>query len=134
MLFIPLLPAKVILQCYGEFLKEVPQCIYNLYDKIFSDPNGKGQVTALLEGTLHKDWSVRSNTLNPVEGTGPGTAVLKGIMSLFGAIAPDMKFKIQKMWIHEDKVIVMKKVLESLLEHHLELMKYLCGLVPIQRN
>merc|ERR1711988_53563 len=94
----------------GEFLKEVPQCIYNLYDKIFSDPNGKGQDLALLEATLHKDWSVRPNPLNPVEGTGPGTAGLKGIMGLFGAIAPDMKFEIQKMWIHEDKVIVMKKV------------------------
>ena len=92
----------------GETLKEVPQCIYNLYDKILSDSTGGGQYnnTLLLE-TMHRDSIVRPRlSFLGVDGI----ASLKTITRYFGLVMPDIKYETQRMWIHEDKVIVLRKV------------------------
>ena len=91
----------------GETLKEVPQCIYNLYDKILSDSNGGGQNNTLLLETMHRDSIVRPRqSILGVEGI----AGLKAITTFFGRVMPDIKYETQRMWIHEDKVIVLSKV------------------------
>jgi len=91
----------------GEILKEVPQCIYNLYDKILSDSNGGGQNNTLLLETMHRDSIVRPRqSILGVEGI----AGLKAITTFFGRVMPDIKYETQRMWIHEDKVIVLSKV------------------------
>ena len=92
----------------GETLKEVPQCIYNLYDKILSDSTGGSQYnnTLLLE-TMHRDSIVRPRlSFLGVDGI----ASLKTITRYFGLVMPDIKYETQRMWIHEDKVIVLRKV------------------------
>ena len=95
----------------GETLKEVPQCIYNLYDKILSDSNGGGQNNTLLLETMHRDSIVRPRqSILGVEGI----AGLKAITTFFGRVMPDIKYETQRMWIHEDKVIVLRKVSASI--------------------
>ena len=65
----------------GEILKEVPQCIYNLYDKILSDSNGCGQNNTLLLETMHRDAIVRPRqSILGIEGI----AGLKAITTFFG--------------------------------------------------
>ena len=94
----------------GDKLTEVPQCIYNFYDKILSDPNGGGQNNTLLAATMHRDAIVSPgmSVLGVV-----GTAGLKVITRFFGDVMPDIKYKRQRMWIHEDKVVVLSKVSAS---------------------
>ena len=81
--------------------------IYNLYDKILSDSNGGGQNNTLLLETMHRDSIVRPRqSILGVEGI----AGLKAITTFFGRVMPDIKYETQRMWIHEDKVIVLSKV------------------------
>jgi hypothetical protein len=91
----------------GETLKEVPQCIYNFYDKILSDSNGGGQNNKLLLETMHRNAIVRPrmSSLGVV-----GIGGLKLITSYFADVMPDIKYERQGMWIHEDKVVVLHKV------------------------
>jgi hypothetical protein len=91
----------------GETLKEVPQCIYNFYDKILSDSSGGGQNNTLLLETMHRNAIVRPrmSSLGVV-----GIGGLKVITRFFADVMPDIKYERQKMWIHEDKVVVLHKV------------------------
>jgi len=91
----------------GETLKEVPQCINNFYDKILSDSTGGGQNNTLLLETMHRNAIVRPrmSSLGVV-----GIGGLKLITSYFADVMPDIKYERQKMWIHEDKVVVLHKV------------------------
>ena len=91
----------------GETLKEVPQCIYNFYDKILSDSSGGGQNNKLLLETMHRNAIVRPrmSSLGVV-----GIGGLKVITRFFADVMPDIKYERQKMWIHEDKVVVLHKV------------------------
>ena len=91
----------------GETLKEVPQCIYNFYDKILSDSSGGGQNNKLLLETMHRNAIVRPrmSSLGVV-----GIGGLKVITRFFADVMPDIKYERQKMWIHEDKVMVLHKV------------------------
>ena len=90
----------------GEILTEVPQCVYNFYNKILSDPNGGGQDNSLLAKTMHTDSIVRPKMSILDIGGLPGLKVTTGFL---GKVMPDIKYKIQKTWIHEDKVIVLSK-------------------------
>ena len=95
---------------HGKFLTEVPQTVYDFYKRELSDGLGEGQNLTILASTHHEDWNVRPNPLNIVEGTGPNIAGLKGLTGLFATIIPDLIFAPQKMWLHEDKVVVLIKV------------------------
>ena len=90
----------------GETLKEIPQCIYNFYNKILSDSNGGGQNDTLLLETMHRDCIVRPRQ----SILGVGIAGLKTITTFLGQVMPDIKYETQRMWIHQDKVIVLSKV------------------------
>lgn len=91
----------------GETLKEVPQCINNFYDKILSDSTGGGQNNTLLLETMHRNAIVRPrmSSLGVV-----GIGGLKLITSYFADVMPNIRYEAQKMWIHEDKVVVLHKV------------------------
>ena len=91
----------------GKILTEVPQSIYNFYNKILSDPNGGGQDNSLLAKTMHTDSIVRPKMSILDVG---GLAGLKVTTGFLGDVMPDIKYKIQETWLHEDKVIVLSKV------------------------
>ena len=73
----------------GETLKEVPQCIYNFYDKILSDASGGGQNNKLLLETMHRNAIVRPrmSSLGVV-----GIGGLKVITRFFADVMPDIKY------------------------------------------
>merc|ERR1711971_1377820 len=116
----------------GETLKEVPQCIYNFYDKILSDSNGGGQNNKLLLEIMHRNAIVRPrmSSLGVV-----GIGGLKLITSYFADVMPDIKYERQQMWIHEDKVVVLHKVSATNIKNpNVVLMKSHRFQVSIQNN
>ena len=88
-------------------LKKVPQCIYDFYDKILSDPNGGGQNNTLLRATIHEDIVVRPG-FSTFELT--GISGLRLITRFFGDVMPNIKYERKKMLLHEDMVVVLSKV------------------------
>jgi ketosteroid isomerase-like protein len=91
-------------------LTEVPQSIYNFYEKILSDVQVGGKNVTLMEETVQDNWSSRPNYINLVDGKGPGLNGLKSLVGLFAKMMPNLKFEMKKVWIHADKVIVLSKV------------------------
>jgi len=91
-------------------LTEVPQSIYNFYEKILSDVEVGGKNVTLMEETVQDNWSSRPNYINLVDGKGPGLNGLKSLVGLFAKMMPNLKFEMKRVWIHADKVIVLSKV------------------------
>ena len=88
-------------------LKKVPQCIYDFYDNILSDPNGGGQNNTLLRATIHDDIVVRPG-FSEFELT--GISGLRLITEFFANVMPNIKYERKKMLFHDDMVVVLSKV------------------------
>jgi len=93
----------------GQALNEVPTSIKNFYDKVLSDPMRGGQDDSLLAETMHRDWNVRPNPLNPT-GKGPYREGFKSITESFGTFIPDTKFDRQHTLLCGDRVAVLSKL------------------------
>lgn len=94
----------------GQPLNEVPQSVFNFYDKILQDITGAGQDEALLAETFAEDWQSRPNGLNRVEGSGPGRQGLKKLLGFFSIIFQDIKFERRRAYVTCDKVFMLGRI------------------------
>ena len=93
----------------GEKLTSVPQSIINLYDKALSDITGAGQDPSVIAQTVSEDWNLRTNFLNPIEGTGPGREGASKVTEFYDLVFSNFKFTRKETMLCGDKLVVISQ-------------------------
>lgn len=94
----------------GRVLEEVPQSIYNWYDKIVNNGTFDDE---LFEETFAQDYAIlpgEGHHLDIIHGMAPGIESVKKRLQYFGKAFDDIKFERKATLLHEDAVIVLSKL------------------------
>merc|ERR1712241_383789 len=97
----------------GQVLEQVPESIYNWYDKILNNMAVYGEDDQLFEETFAQDYSTlprEGHHDEIIHGTPPGIEGVKGMVQWFNKAMSNVRFERKPTLLHEDAVIVLSKV------------------------
>jgi len=97
----------------GQVLEQVPESIYNWYDKILNNMAVYGEDDQLFEETFAQDYSTlprEGHHDEIIHGTPPGIEGVKGMVQWFNKAMSNVRFERKATLLHEDAVIVLSKV------------------------